>query len=88
MPNRSAVSLVSRRIASSRLQRCRSRIQYDEEERRLARVEDLAHVGAGVGQAEGDQRVVEHLLDGVEPLVEERVAAAPASPSVSSSSSM
>ena len=46
-----------------------------EEERRLAGIHDLADVGAGIGEAERDERIVEHLLDRGEVLVEERHAA-------------
>ena len=45
-----------------------------EQERRLARIHDLADVGTGIGETEGDQRIVEHRFDSSEILIEERHA--------------
>ena len=72
-PNSAAVSEVMRRIASSIVYFCRSRTQCEQEPRRERRVHDQADVRAGVAEADRHARVVEHLLDRVHPLVEERV---------------
>ena len=71
-PKSSAVSDVRRRIASSIVYFCRSRTQCSRNQVGKRRVHDQADVRAGVAETDRHPRVVQHLLDRVHALVQER----------------